>query len=219
MLVKRLILPFAAVALLVGACGAPQYEYVKNSEQQTYFKVPSTWTKIDQEALDEWAAGADPDSATAKIRDELMWTVAYDAADEPAVSHVYGMFPTPSPVAWAKVERLLPEQSDGVSFDALRNAVMPVTEDAREAATAAGSTLTDFELLSDEVVTPEKGLHGVRVVFNYALLGQLHTFDLTALVNDDASLLYMLFLRCSAGCYADRMDEIQEVVTSFTVRS
>lgn len=220
MLGKRVIAIVFAGTLLLSACGAPEFEYVKNSDHKTYFKIPSNWEKVNQDALDEWAVGADPDSATAKIRDQLLWTVAYDAdAAAPAVAHVYGMLPTPKPVAWAKVEQLLPAQSDSVSFDALRNAVMPVTQDAREAATAAGSTLTDFELLRDEVLTPEKGLHGVRVVFNYALLGQLHTFDLTALVNDDASLLYMLFVRCSAKCYADRADELEGIVTSFTVRS
>ncbi|GAA4683715.1 hypothetical protein [Phytohabitans rumicis] len=220
MLGKRVIPVVVAAMLLLTACGAPEYEYVKNSDHKTYFKIPSTWEKVNQDSLDEWAVGADPSSATAKIRDQLLWTVAYDAdADDPAVSHVYGMLPTPKPVAWAKVEQLLPEQSDSVSFDALRNAVMPFTTDARDAATQAGSMLTDFEPLRDEVLTPEKGLHGVRVVFNYSLLGQLHTFDLTALVNDDASLLYMLFIRCTAKCYADRADELEGIVTSFTVRS
>jgi hypothetical protein len=219
MLAKRIVAVLAPVALLGGACGAPEYEYVKNSEQQTYFKVPNSWRQVDQEALDEWATGADPDSATAKIRDQLMWTVAYDAAEDPAVAHVSSIMPTPEPIAWAKVERLLPEQSDVVSFDLLRDYFLPVTEDSRKAAEAAGSPLTGFELLRDDVITPAKGLHGVRVVYNYSLLGELHTFDLTALVNDDASLLYMLFVRCSSRCYTERADELEGIVTSFTVRS
>lgn len=224
MLAKRIVrtgiaLVAATAALAVAACGNLEYEYVKNSEEQTYFKIPSSWQQVDQEALDEWAVGADPDSATAKIREQLLWTVAYDADSDPAASHVYGMLPTPEPVAWAKVEQLLPEQSDTVSFDALRDAVMPVTDTAREQAVEAGSTLTNFELLRDEVLTPDKGVRGVRVVFNYALLGQLHTFDLTALVNNDASRLYMLFVRCAAKCYSERADELDGIVTSFTVRS
>jgi hypothetical protein len=224
MLAQRIVrtglaLVAAAAVLAAAACGSPEYEYVKNSAEKTYFKVPSSWRPVDQAALDEWAIGADPDSATAKIRDQLLWTVAYDADSAPAAAHVYGMLPTPEPVAWAKVEQLLPEQSDAVSFDALRDAVMPVTDAAREQAAQAGSTLTDFELLHDEVLTPDDGVRGVRVVFNYALLGQLHTFDLTALVNNDASRLYMLFVRCSARCYSERADELDGIVTSFTVRS
>ncbi|MCW6009940.1 hypothetical protein K1W54_36160 [Micromonospora sp. CPCC 205371] len=217
---KRLFLVGSLAATIIAAgCGAPEYEYVKNSEEQTYFKVPSSWRKVDQNALNVWAADADPDSQLGKLRQQLMWNVAYDASGSPSATHVYGLLPTPDPVAWAKVERLAPVQSNRISFDALRNMVLPVTDDLREAATQAGSMLSGFELLHDEVLTPSEGLHGVRVAYNYDLLGIVHTFDLTALVNNDATRLYLLFVRCSARCYTERADELNTVVTSFTVRS
>lgn len=220
MLAKRLfVVGSLAAAIIAAGCGAPEYEYVKNSEEQTYFKVPSSWQRVNQDALSDWAAGADPDSKVSQVRQQLMWTVAYDAAESPSAAHVYSFIPTPEPIAWAKVEQLIPAQSNIISFDALRNAVLPVTEDVREAAAQAGSTLTNFELLHDEVLTPSKGLHGVRVVYNYDLFGVLHTFDLTALVNNDATRLYLLLVRCSARCYTERADELNSIVTSFTVRS
>lgn len=220
MLAKRLFVAGSLIAAIMAAgCGAPEYEYVKNSEEQTYFKVPRSWQKVDQDALNLWAADADADSQLGKLRQELMWNVAYDASKAPSATHVYSLIPTPDPVAWAKVERLAPAQSNRISFDALRNMVLPVTEDLREASAQAGSMLSGFELLHDEVLTPAEGLRGVRVVYNYELLGVLHTFDLTALVNNDASRLYLLFVRCSARCYTERADELNSIVTSFTVRS
>jgi hypothetical protein len=220
MLAKRLFVAGSLIAAIMAAgCGAPEYEYVKNSEEQTYFKVPRSWQKVDQDALNLWAADADADSQLGKLRQELMWNVAYDASKAPSATHVYSLIPTPDPVAWAKVERLAPAQSNRISFDALRNMVLPVTEDLREASAQAGSMLSGFELLHDEVLTPSEGLRGVRVVYNYELLGVLHTFDLTALVNNDASRLYLLFVRCSARCYTERAEELNGIVTSFTVRS
>lgn len=219
MLAKRLFVLFAPLALLVSACGAPEYAYVKNSEQQLYFKVPRSWQQLDQEAVDEWATAADPDSATAKVRDQLMWTVAYDAADEPDLDHLTTIAAASAPVVWAKVERLLPDEGSKVSLDWMRDYFLPVTDDSREAAAQVQALLPGFELLHDEVLTPERGLHGVRVVYNYSLRDRLQTFDLTTLVNDDASLLYMLFIRCSARCYNEHAEQVQDVVASFTVRS
>lgn len=210
-----------ALAVTAGGCGQPEFHYVKNSERKTYFKVPNAWHQVDQEDLDRIVAGADPASATAQLRSELIWTVAYDAQDDPAVTHIFGFGVTPEPVVWAKVERLTPTVSGAVSFDLLRDAVLPVTEDARKSAAEQGNPLGAFELLHDEVLTPAKGLHGVRVVYNYDLPagGTLHTFDQTALVNDDASVLYLLLVRCTAACYRDRANELAGIVHSFTVRS
>jgi hypothetical protein len=101
----------------------------------------------------------------------------------------------------------------------LRNAILPVTADAREAA-ASSTDLSDFELLHDEVLAPSNGLHGVRVVFDYVLgSGVMHTFDETALVNNDNSKLYLLMIRCSTACYKTRYDELDTIAKSFTVRS
>ncbi|BCB83396.1 hypothetical protein [Phytohabitans suffuscus] len=219
MLLKRLTIPFVAVALLVGACGAPEFEYVKNSEQQTYFKVPNEWAQVDQDALDAWAVEEEPDSAAAELRSQLMWTVAYDAAEDPDLAHIASTASTPQPVVWAKVERLVPTAAAAISLNELRDMWLPVTEDRRQFFEENGVELPYFELLHDEVLTPEKGLHGVRVVYNWRMPGRLHTFDMTALVNDDASVRYMLLVRCTASCYQERFDELQNIVTSFTVRS
>jgi hypothetical protein len=209
----------AVAALALTACGAPEYEYVKNSEHKAYFKVPSAWGQVDQDALDSFVLGEEG-SAQQRIGQETVWSVAYDAAEPPAADHIFSLSQTDDPVVWAKVEELQPQQADMVSNDVLRNLVLPVTADQREAAAQSGSMMSDFELLHDEVLNPEKGLRGVRVVYNYGLpAGGLHTFDQTVLIDDAGTVLYLLLLRCSATCYVDRQDEIKDVVGSFTVRS
>jgi hypothetical protein len=48
--------------------------------------------------------------------------------------------------------------------------------------------------------------------------GPPQMIDQTAYLNDDASKLYMFFVRCSTECYEQRQKEIGNVVSSFTVR-
>jgi hypothetical protein len=224
-MVKRAIhvaaaaIALAAVVAGAGACAPPEFTYVKNSGQKTYFKVPHEWHQIGTGDLDDKLGGTNPDSASSQVRQQLWWSVAYDASAEPTASHLLTSGPTDEPIVYARVAQLTESQQNAVSLDMLRNVFLPVTDDARQAA-ADSIDLTGFELVHDEVLTPSNGLHGVRVVFDYELAGGiLHTFDETALVNNDGSKLYLLLIRCSSSCYRDRSGELDTIATSFTVRS
>ena len=65
MSVRRVVLAAFLGCLLITAagCGSSQYHYVKNSSDNVYFKIPSTWSQVDQESLEEEVNG-DPDSKT-----------------------------------------------------------------------------------------------------------------------------------------------------------
>jgi hypothetical protein len=212
------VIAVAAVLASAAACGAPQFTYVKNSGQKTYFKVPHAWHQIGTDTLDDVLSGTNPDSAAASVRQQLWWSVAYDASADPAPEHLLTNAVTEQPIVYARVSQLTEPQQNAVSLDLLRNLFLPVTADARQAA-AEALPLTGFELLHDEVLTPRSGLHGVRVVYDYELaFGVLHTFDLTALVNNDNSKLYLMIIRCSTSCYRERAGELDTIATSFTVR-
>jgi len=207
-------------AATVAACGAAQYTYVKNSDERTYFQVPSAWHRVDQNALDDIFRSDHPDSAAAAIRAQMVWSIAYDADRRPSPQHLL-TGDGDEPFVFATVRHLTDQQRDGISFDTLRNAVMPVTEDARMSALQAGVPLDNFELLADEVVKPGSGIRGVHIVFNYRFAGhpELNTFEQMAYLNDDTSRMYLMLVRCSAPCYRDRKSELHEIAQSFTVRS
>ena len=58
------------------------------------------------------------------------------------------------------------------------------------------------------------------MVYDYELGDDvLHTFDQTALVNNDGSKVYLLIIRCSTTCYRERSSELDTIAKSFTVRS
>jgi hypothetical protein len=212
----------AVVTTLAGAvaCGAPEFTYVKNSGEKTYFKVPHAWHKISEQDLDDLLIDEPAGSAVADLRRALSWSTAYDASAEPSATHLLSGQTTDDPIVYARILRLTATQRDAISLDALRNAFgLPVTDDAR-LATAEQGGLTGFEALRDDVLTPSANIHGVRVVYNYLLPGGvLHTFDQTAYVNNAGDRLYLMVLRCSATCYKDRVDEFDKIATSFTVRN
>ncbi|MBM2618261.1 hypothetical protein JIG36_22125 [Actinoplanes sp. LDG1-06] len=219
---RRTVAAALALILVAGgaACGAPEFTYVKNSGQKTYFKVPHEWHETDTGDVDDTLSGSNPDSATAQLRRDAWWSVAYDASAVPDATHLLTSGITAQPIVYARVADLSEPQQNAVSLDMLRNAFLPVTAEAREASAGAALGLTGFELVRDEVLTPEGGLHGVRIVYDYELAsGVMHTFDQTALLNTDGSKLYLLIIRCSTSCYRDRSDELDTIATSFTVRS
>ncbi|MFC4907771.1 hypothetical protein [Actinomadura gamaensis] len=212
----------AAAALLllaVTGCGSPRYTYVKNSGERTYFKVPAGWNRIGQHDLDQLLSGDDPDSAAARARPQVSWSVAYDATRPADATHLFGLDGGEQPFVYAQIRRVSDETRDQISLNLLRDAFLPVTAQSRQQAADAGQPLTGFELLRDQVLTPGGGLRGVRSVFNYRLgrLALLQTFDVTTYASDDGRL-YELVVRCSARCYRNRSAELDAVARSFTVR-
>jgi hypothetical protein len=210
-----LLLAVTALVALVAGCGAPEYTYVTNSTDRTYLKVPASWRPIDDKAMND-AIGFDP---TLTEEERGLWFEAYDADVEPSPMHLFGPSAA-APAAFVGVQQI-PESARGqFSLDRLRDLFYPVSASAQEAAEMdPTSGVTDLGLVSDEVLTPGNGLRGVHSVFRYRVGdGPMQMMDQTAYLNDDASKLYMFFVRCSTECYEQRQKEIGNVVSSFTVR-
>lgn len=210
-----LLLSVAALVALLAGCGAPEYTYVTNSTDRTYVKVPASWRPIDEKAMNE-AIGFDP---TLSEEERGLWFEAYDADTQPSPTHLFGPSAA-APAAFVGVQQI-PEAARGqFSLDRLRDLFYPVSPSARQAAELdPTSGVTDLSLVTDEVLTPGEGLRGVHSVFRYRVGdGPMQMMDQTAYLNDDASKLYMFFVRCSTECYEQRQREIGTVVSSFTVR-
>ncbi|GAA3088910.1 hypothetical protein [Streptosporangium carneum] len=217
------VISMAVIPAMVGGltgCAGPEFTYVRHDDGQTYFKVPAAWRKVDQEALDRATTGQDPESATARLRRRLVWSVAYDANVTPSADHLLGYGTGDEPFVFARVDKLLPDQRDAISLNGMRDAIIPVTKALREEyAQLPGYPLTDFELLADEVLAPGDGLRGVHVRFNYTVGGAgTQTFDLTSYLAGDGDQISTLLIRCSAGCYRRRAAEFDGIAQSFKVK-
>jgi hypothetical protein len=219
-------LALLTLSVLVTACGKGQYTYVANQDDKAYFKVPSAWRQVDPGPLDQLFMGrflgdAAPDSAVAQSFHRLIWSAAFDAAEDPTAEHLITAYPSDQPVTYSLIVHL-PEPYQGViSFNVLRDLFLPVTEQDRAQAeqNSNGGSLPGFELLDDQTLTPGHGVRGVRVIYNYQFPGGINTYDLTSLTNDDNSVLYLLLMGCSTNCYRHNAVEFDNIATSFTVRS
>jgi len=204
-----------ALVALLAACGGPSTQYVTNSADKTYLKVPNTWRQIDPAQFTE-ALGSPPAASSA----DGTWIVGYDADTSPQLEHMFDAHVT-APVVLVSVDGV-PEKSRGqISLDIIRDFRFPVSASARQQLELGGgaSRLTDFQLLADQVLTPGHGVRGVHTVFAYRVDGgPPQIFDQIGYVNDDASKVYVAIARCSADCFQARQSEIEGVVNSFTVR-
>jgi hypothetical protein len=203
-------------ALLLGValagCAAPQYTYVANSSQNTYFKVPNGWHKIDDAALSSELKAVAGGSGGG-------WTVAYEAGHKPTADDFLS-FGTAEPFVFAEVGQLSSTASSELSYDTLRDFFLPVTSTARQNAAAQGFPLTGFKQIRDQVLTLSQGVHGVRETYDYTMTGGIaDTFDEVALTNADQTVVYLLVLHCTTSCYSNDQTEINDVMSSFTIRS
>jgi hypothetical protein len=199
----------AIVGFAVAGCSlAPQYTYVSDSADSAYFKVPPSWHQVSENSLQS-AEGSSSQEGS------YLWSRAYDANSKPSVDHVFAA--TAHPVAYASVIGLSSTERNEISYNSMRDLLLPVTATARKAASAAHEELEGFQSLSDQVITDSNNNRGIREIFDYDLGTAPETFDLTVLTNSSTTKLYFLLVQCTESCFASNYKQISDVVDSFTV--
>jgi hypothetical protein len=200
-----------AATLGLSACGAPSYTYVSDSSAQTYYKVPSGWHQISQKSLN--AALSAGGSSGAGV-----WSTAFDASTAPSADH-NGLVDIAKPFVFAQVGQLSSTVSAELSYNAMRDMWLPVTSTGRQQSAQQGFNATNFRLLRDQTISAKQGVHGVRETFQYTFSGITDTFDEEVLTNADQTMLYALEVHCTDTCYSQNQNNINTVMTSFTVGS
>jgi hypothetical protein len=202
------VAPLLVVGLSVAGCLAPQYTYVSDNADNAYFKVPPSWHQVNESILQSTEGPSTQEGS-------YLWSEAYDASESPSVAHIFSS--TSSPVAYASVLSLSSAVRNDISFNSMRDLLLPVTQAARNAAAAAHEDLSGFQSISDEVITDSHNNRGIREIFDYDFRGAPETFDLTVMTNAATTKLYFLLVQCTTACFAANYQEISDVVNSFTV--
>ena len=213
-LIGGLTILLAGVLMTVGlsGCGAPAYTYVADSAAGTYYKVPVQWHPVSQKQIDALFTAEGGSSAG-------IWSTAFDAGSGPNANHVLAG-DLSQPFAFAEVLALNSTASNELSYNMLRDFMLPVTSSTRSNDAQQGFPLTDFKQLVDQTITGKQGVHGVREVFQYTFPGgAVNTFDEDVLTNADQTEVYLLQVHCTASCYSQNQNAINTVMTSFTVGS
>jgi hypothetical protein len=202
----------ALATVALGGCDGPAYTYVADSAASTYYEVPSQWHPISQQDLNA-VLKADGGSGTG------IWSTAFDADSAPSGNN----FLDPSiskPFVFAEVIPLSSTATAELSYNMLRDLFLPVTSATREQATESGYPLTDFKSLRDQTIMAKQGVHGVRETYQYTFPGGVvDTFDEDVLTNADQTTAYMIVIHCTDSCYTQNENNINTVLSSFTVGS
>jgi hypothetical protein len=195
----------------LSACGSPAYTYVADSSAGTYYKVPSQWHQISQQDLNAALKAAGGSSAG-------VWSTAFDASPAPSADHNNSVGLT-KPYLFAEVGQLSSTGSNELSYDAMRDLWLPVTASTRQTDASQGFPGTNFTQLRDQTISGKQGVHGVRETFQYTFSGVTDTFDEVVLTNADQTVLYTVQVHCTNTCYTQNENNINTVMSSFTVGS
>lgn len=208
-----IVIEVIALAIILSACGKPSQQYATDKSDGVYFTVPLGWTKISTLAINS----VESKSTSAGAADRLAavhWQVAYTLDKSLKAEQVLSLKTPEKPVVYVRVRSLLPDEINSVSYNTLRNLVVPITT------WASGTDPTAPALtIHDDFEVVEKGGRGIYTQFTFKSSDGLdQTIDQAALMSNDHSTMYIMIARCSATCFTKYKKEITKIVQSFTVR-
>lgn len=207
---KRITAAILAMVMLSACTPSKQYEGSKSDG--AFFTVPNGWIKVDGQALNKVEAK----NANQEELDRLSmvtYQVGFTKAEKINPKDIFLLEPTKDPVLYVRIRDLFPEERNAISLNTLRNLVLPVTD------YLDGVIPNDrkFELFDDQEII-EPGGRGVALLYSFDYNGINETVNQVALMSNDQSKIYVFIIRCSTECYNKNIDEIDQIVNSFTVK-
>ena len=207
-----LLLVATLCAGLLTGCSQPSRYYATNKTDGVYFALPHGWKKISQKEL---AAQESLSTATgaAERAASVHWQEAYVVDSTFDAKRVLSLKTPDTPIVYARVRSLLPEEINSVSYNSLRDLVVPLTGWVNG---TVKSPSLDIAVDEERV---EKGARGVHSVFTFGNVdGTVQTIDQTSLLSTDHTIIYVLMIRCSSKCYEKNRSALEKIAASFTVR-
>jgi hypothetical protein len=212
---KSLITLIAGITVvtLLTSCGIPSQKYAADKKAGVYFTVPYSWHLISGSSIgnrerESSATGAADRAAS------VLWQEAFTPNSHYGAGEVLSLEAPTSPLVYVRVRSLLPDEVGVVSYNSLRNIILPITTWA----SGADSTAPLLDVLDDREVV-QKIARGVRTTYSFTETGKsAQTINQTALVSDDRSTIYVLIVRCTTACYNKNLTALNKIADSFTVR-
>jgi hypothetical protein len=205
----------AALGVLVlslTSCSQSQI-YAVDKVSGTYVAIPHGWNKIEKSELNKAEAKSTAPGAAEKLAN-VIWQEAYTTATSVKPSGVLSLESPEGAVVYVRVRDLSYDELNGVSYNNLRNLILPITSwlDDPEKANSKFVLYEDYERV-------EKVARGVRSIYSFGdSAGISETVDQTALVSDDRTRIYVLIIRATTKYFKEHTKELQAIGDSFTVR-
>jgi len=201
------------VISILSGCGTPSQKYAADKKEGVYFTVPYSWhqitgASINKRELQSTATGAVERAAS------VLWQEAFTPSSSFGSTDVLSLKAPTSPLVYVRVRNLLPDEVGVVSYNSLRNIIVPLTTWA----SGTDATAPTLNVLDDREIV-QKIARGVRTIYSFSAKGKAsQTINQTALVSDDRSTIYVLIVRCTTDCYNKNQAVLNRISDSFTVR-
>jgi hypothetical protein len=117
-------------------------------------------------------------------------------------------------VAYLRVRALSNAELNSVSYNSLRDIVVPISQWA----TGSDKSAPVFSI-SDDYEIVDKGGRGVHTIYDFTGADHIsQTVNQSAMVSNDHRTLYVLLIRSSTKFYTTRQTELTKIADSLTVR-
>jgi hypothetical protein len=210
---RRPVNAFLGIALVLGltGCGESSKLYPASKSEGVYFSVPTNWKALSTASLNKYEKeSTEPEGAARQAL--VKWQIAYTTNKKLKVSEVFNLTAPSQPLVFARVRDLESSEINSVSYNTLRDVIVPVTQIIE----GDDPSAPDFQILVDQEVV-QKGARGVQTVYSFSIDGKEQTINQTSLMSNDRTTMYIFVVRCTTECYNKNKKKIEEIVSSFTV--
>jgi hypothetical protein len=210
---KRSLIAILGIALALGlaGCGESSKLYPASKSEGVFFSVPTNWKALSTASLNKYEKeSTEPEGAARQAL--VKWQIAYTTNKKLKVSEVFNLTAPSQPLVFARVRDLENSEINSVSYNTLRDVIVPVTQIIE----GDDPSAPDFQILVDQEVV-QKGARGVQTVYSFSIGDKEQTINQTSLMSNDRTTMYIFVVRCTTECYAKNKKKIEEIVSSFTV--
>ena len=210
---RRPVITLLGTALVLGltGCGESSKLYPASKSEGVFFSVPTNWKALSTASLNKYEReSTEPEGAARQAL--VKWQIAYTTNKKLKVSEVFNLTAPAQPLVFARVRDLESSEINSVSYNTLRDVIVPVTSIIN----GDDPSAPDFQILVDQEVV-QKGARGVQTVYSFSIDDKEQTINQTSLMSNDRTTMYIFVVRCTTECYAKNKKKIEEIVSSFTV--
>ena len=199
------------VALVLTSCGGSKFQFVNNSTEGNFLKVPSKWTLYHLTQQD-----SEGRPAKAPVDTQRIWHIAFDADPQPQQDHLTVNRPA-NVVGDVAIHALSSSDNDQVSQSKLRELIFGGVDPVLQ----SPGTPPQWEVVSYVPITEGNGIVGSRTVINVPSQDQPNawiTVDGSELFDPANGRAYILSMRCDSQCYLNSRQSVDEVANSWRVK-
>jgi hypothetical protein len=210
---RRSLIALLGIALVLGltGCGESSKLYPASKSEGVFFSVPTNWKALSTASLNKYEKeSTEPEAAARQAL--VKWQIAYTTNKKLKVSEVFNLTAPSQPLVFARVRDLESSEINSVSYNTLRDVIVPVTQIIE----GDDPSAPDFQILVDQEAV-QKGARGVQTVYSFSIDGREQTINQTSLMSNDRTTMYIFVVRCTTECYNKNKKKIEEIVSSFTV--